>query len=61
MPVLVAESKKEPSEMSEVNYTVKTWAEDTATQGCDRSADPAAGMEGAARVNTFETPGNIIY
>jgi hypothetical protein len=25
-------------------YTDFTWAEDTATQGCDRSADPAAGM-----------------
>ena len=27
-------------------YTVGTWAEDTATQGCDRSADPAAGRRG---------------
>src|SRR5580658_1417202 len=27
-------------------YTDLTWAEDTATQGCDRSADPAAGMAG---------------
>jgi hypothetical protein len=27
-------------------YTNFTWAEDTATQGCDRSADPAAGMAG---------------
>jgi hypothetical protein len=25
-------------------YTGLTWAEDTATQGCDRSADSAAGM-----------------
>ena len=25
-------------------YTDLTWAEDTATQGCDRSADSAAGM-----------------
>ena len=25
-------------------YTDFTWAEDTATQGCDRSADSAAGM-----------------
>jgi hypothetical protein len=27
-------------------YSDSTWAEDTATQGCDRSADPAAGMMG---------------
>jgi hypothetical protein len=27
-------------------YTDLTWEEDTATQGCDRSADPAAGMAG---------------
>jgi len=25
-------------------YTGFTWAEDRATQGCDLSADPAAGM-----------------
>jgi hypothetical protein len=32
-------------------YTDFTWAEDTATQGCDRSADSAAGMarSGASR------------
>jgi len=32
-------------------YTERTWAEDTATQGCDRSADSAAGMarSGASR------------
>ena len=29
------------------SYTDFTWAEDTATQGCDQSADPAAGMAGA--------------
>jgi len=29
-------------------YTDLTWAEGTATQGCDRSADPAAGMRGGA-------------
>jgi hypothetical protein len=27
-------------------YTDLTWAEGTATQGCDRSADSAAGMAG---------------
>jgi hypothetical protein len=27
-------------------YTDLTWEEDTATQGCDWSADPAAGMAG---------------
>jgi len=27
-------------------YTDITWAEGTATQGCDRSADSAAGMAG---------------
>ena len=27
-------------------YTDFTWAEDMATQGCDQSADPAAGMAG---------------
>jgi len=27
-------------------YTDLTWAEDMATQGCDQSADPAAGMAG---------------
>jgi len=27
-------------------YTDLTWAEGTAPQGCDRSADPAAGMAG---------------
>jgi hypothetical protein len=27
-------------------YTKLTWAEGTATQGCDRSDDPAAGMAG---------------
>jgi hypothetical protein len=27
-------------------YTGHTWAEDTATQGCDQSADPGAGMAG---------------
>ena len=27
-------------------YTDSTWAEGTATQGCDRSADPGAGMTG---------------
>ena len=27
-------------------YTDLTWAEGTAPQGCDRSADPAAGMTG---------------
>src|SRR5713101_6803098 len=26
--------------------TSDTWAEDTATQGCDQSADPGAGMRG---------------
>jgi hypothetical protein len=32
-------------------YTDFTWAEDMATQGCDQSADPAAGMAwgGASR------------
>src|SRR6266851_9392054 len=30
-------------------YTSDTWAEDTATQGCDRSADPGAGMAGRRR------------
>jgi hypothetical protein len=29
-------------------YTGLTWAEDTAPQGCDRSADSAAGMAGAS-------------
>ena|SRR5579864_4039251 len=29
-------------------YTDLTWAEGTATQGCDRSADSAAGNGGAA-------------
>jgi len=29
-----------------VIYTGFTWAEDRATQGCDPSADPAAGMAG---------------
>ena len=29
-------------------YTDFTWAEGMATQGCDQSADPAAGMAGAA-------------
>ena len=28
-------------------YTGETWAEDTATQGCDRSADPGAGIRRA--------------
>jgi hypothetical protein len=27
-------------------YSVGTWAEDMAPQGCDQSADPAAGMRG---------------
>jgi len=30
-------------------YTGLTWAEDTAPQGCDRSADSAAGMAGRLR------------
>jgi len=30
-------------------YTNLTWAEDTATQGCDRSADSAAGMMGRCK------------
>jgi hypothetical protein len=30
-------------------YTDLTWAEDMATQGCDQSADPAAGMAWAAQ------------
>src|SRR5712691_7163278 len=30
-------------------YTSDTWAEDTATQGCDQSADPGAGMAGRRR------------
>src|ERR1700683_914378 len=38
-------------------YTDITWAEDRATQGCDPSADPAAGMAGggqaAPRENTI--------
>ena len=29
-----------------IGYSENTWAEDTAPQGCDRSADPAAGMAG---------------
>ena len=27
-------------------YTIRTWAEDTATLGSDRSADPGAGIAG---------------
>ncbi len=27
-------------------YTVSTWAEDMAPQGCDQSAGPEAGMRG---------------
>ena len=34
------------SECAGLVYTGLTWAEDRATQGCDRSADPAAGMAG---------------
>jgi len=30
-------------------YTGSTWAEDTAPQGCDRSAVPGAGMAWAAQ------------
>ena len=30
-------------------YTDFTWAEDMATQGCDRSADPAAGRQGGGK------------
>jgi hypothetical protein len=30
-------------------YTDLTWAEDMATQGCDQSADSAAGMEGGVQ------------
>jgi hypothetical protein len=30
-------------------YTDFTWVEDMATQGCDQSADSAAGMKGAAQ------------
>src|ERR1039457_6798464 len=32
----------------DVIYSGFTWAEDRATQGCDPSADPAAGMAGGA-------------
>ena len=30
-----------------IGYSDRTWAEDMAPQGCDQSADPAAGMAGA--------------
>jgi len=30
-------------------YTGSTWPEDTAPQGCDRSAEPDAGMAGRTR------------
>lgn len=29
-----------------IGYSDSTWAEDMAPQGCDQSADPAAGMRG---------------
>ena len=32
-----------------IGYTDSTWAEDMAPQGCDQSADPAAGNAWAAR------------
>ena len=32
-----------------MNYSVNTWAEDKATQGCDPSADSAAGMAGGEK------------
>src|SRR5579863_9214346 len=38
-------------------YTNKTWAEGTATQGCDRSADPAAGMAGRRKPPLHEHSG----
>jgi hypothetical protein len=41
--------EKSDNQRIELNYTVKTWAEDMATQGCDQSADSAAGNGGAAR------------
>jgi hypothetical protein len=34
---------------ADVRHTVPTWAEDTATQGCDRSADPSGRNGGAAK------------
>jgi hypothetical protein len=32
-----------------IGYSDSTWAEDMAPQGCDQSADPAAGNAWAAR------------
>lgn len=32
-----------------VSYTDRTWAEGMAPQGCDQTADPAAGMRGRRR------------
>jgi hypothetical protein len=32
-----------------IGYADDTWAEDMAPQGCDQSADPAAGMRGRRR------------
>src|SRR5579862_4557327 len=36
-------------------YTDLTWAEGMATQGCDRSADPAAGMAGRRKSPSVTT------
>ena len=47
--------------LADLNYTGETWAEDTATQGCDRSADSGAGIP-RERVSTPARslgPGNL--
>ena len=38
--------RKTSQGLAMIGYTDSTWAEDMAPQGCDQSADPAAGMRG---------------
>jgi hypothetical protein len=44
-------------EVTRRGYTGRTWAEDTATQGCDRSADSGAGIPGGRVSIPARSPG----
>jgi len=41
--------RKKSQDSAVIGYSDNTWAEDMAPQGCDQSADPAAGNAWAAQ------------
>jgi hypothetical protein len=48
-PTISSDEPQKSQDPAVIGYSDNTWAEDMAPQGCDQSADPAAGNAWAAQ------------